>query len=74
MLCAPDSPVKYEGNRGEHQRGAQARQPDPRKLWQPVFFGRDSKAMATDEIDLRRQKRARESQAGQGSYNAGAAF
>jgi hypothetical protein len=74
MLCAPASPVKYEGKRAEHERHTQAGQPDTKKLGQPVFLGRNPEVMAANEIDLRRQKRARERQAGQGTENAGAAL
>ena len=56
MLCAPASPVKYEGEHQQHKREPEARQPDLQELRPPVALGGDADAVAAYEIDLRSQK------------------
>ena len=74
MLCAPASPVKYEGEHQQHEREPEARQPDLQKLRPPVAFGGDADVVTANEIDLRGQKRERHGQQGQRSQHARAAL
>jgi hypothetical protein len=70
MLCAAGSPVKYEGERAEHEGDTQAGQPDLQELRPPVVFGRHADAVAAREVDLREEERRGDRQQGQTGENA----
>jgi hypothetical protein len=57
MLCAPASPVKYQGDAAQQGRQAEARQPNLQKLRPPVVLGCDADAVPPGEVDLREQER-----------------
>ena len=52
MLCAPASPVKYEGKHKQNEREPEAGYPDLQKLRSPVAFRGDADAVSANEIDL----------------------
>ena len=70
MLCAAASPVKYERKAAQHQREAQARQPDLQQLRFPVALGRDADAVPAGKVDLRQQERRRDREQGGGGEQA----
>jgi hypothetical protein len=70
MLCAPASPVKYEGKPTQNQCQAQTWQPDLKELRQPVTFGRNADLVAPYEVHLRSQEGRGYGQQGQGSKDA----
>jgi len=74
MLCAPASPVKYEGEHKQYERQPGAGQPDLQELRPPVAFRRDADVVSANEIDLCGQKGTGHGQQGQGGQHARAAL
>ena len=56
MLCAPTSPVKYEGEHKQDEREPEAGYPDLQELRSPVAFRGDADTVSASEIDLCDQK------------------